>query len=271
MRKMKTTITAFSMALVALSVISCSAPKKTEAEVKLDNTSVRGELGPYLEVVDGTYKVAEGGGILEDFVIMVKVRSKATTEKQFNEIHGKDKESSGGMIVSLLDADGRPIAELDELRLQYDQKDKLIFLLSNKGEEDYLKFAVDLPFGSAVAKNGLPDNISSFEVGSDVSKITATELSVESSPSTSSSSKTYSSADIDAMLDSYEQYTDKYIKFYKKAMKGDAAALSEYPALMEKAEEFSNKLEQADGDLSSAQMARMMEIQQKLMSAMSGG
>jgi len=90
---------------------------------------------------------------------------------------------------------------------------------------------------------------------------------VESEPSENAS---LSSSEIDAMLDSYEDYTDKYIKFYKKAMNGDAAALSEYPALMENAEEFANKLEAVEGDLNGDQLARMMEIQQKMMSGMSG-
>lgn len=79
-----------------------------------------------------------------------------------------------------------------------------------------------------------------------------------------------SSSDIDAMLDSYDDYTDKYIEFYKKAMNGDAAAMSEYPALMEKAEDFANKLEEAEGDLTAEQLARMMEIQQKMLGAMAG-
>lgn len=90
---------------------------------------------------------------------------------------------------------------------------------------------------------------------------------VEPEPSEDAS---LSDSEIDSMLDSYEDYTDKYIKFYKKAMNGDADALSEYPALMENAEEFANKLEAAEGDLNGDQLARMMEIQQKMMNAMSG-
>lgn len=90
---------------------------------------------------------------------------------------------------------------------------------------------------------------------------------VESEPFVDAS---LSSSDIDAMLDSYDDYTDKYIEFYKKAKNGDATALSEYPALMEKAEDFASKLEEAEGDLTAEQLARMMEIQQKMMGGMAG-
>lgn len=84
--------------------------------------------------------------------------------------------------------------------------------------------------------------------------------------STASSS---GSEDWDALLDSYDQYVTKYISFVKKAAKGDMSAVAEYPALMEKAEEYGNRLENAKSDLSAAQWARYMKITQKMASAAS--
>ena len=75
------------------------------------------------------------------------------------------------------------------------------------------------------------------------------------------------SEDWDAVLTSYEEYVDKYITFAKKAVKGDVKALAKYPALMQKAEELSNKLEKAEDEMSSAQVARYTKISMKLAKA----
>ena len=81
------------------------------------------------------------------------------------------------------------------------------------------------------------------------------------------SSSSTSSADWDSMLDSYEQYVNKYIALLKKAAEGDMTALAEYPALMEKAQECSKKMENAQGDMSASQWARYMKITKKMAKA----
>lgn len=85
-----------------------------------------------------------------------------------------------------------------------------------------------------------------------------------SDDNTSSSSGT---EDWDAVLTSYEKYVDKYISYVKKAANGDMTALAEYPSLMKKAQEFSDKLKNAQGDMSSAQLARYNRISTKMMKA----
>lgn len=75
------------------------------------------------------------------------------------------------------------------------------------------------------------------------------------------------SEDWDALLKSYEQYVDKYITYVKKAAKGDMSALKEYPSLMQKAEEFGDKMENAQDDMSASQWAKYMKITQKMLSA----
>lgn len=69
------------------------------------------------------------------------------------------------------------------------------------------------------------------------------------------------------LLDSYEQYVNKYISFVKKAANGDMNALAEYPALLEKAQDFSSKLENAKGDMSPSQWSRYMRITAKMSQA----
>lgn len=78
---------------------------------------------------------------------------------------------------------------------------------------------------------------------------------------------TGSSEDWDAVLTSYENYVDQYISFMKRAANGDASAMAEYPAIMEKAQDLGNKLSNAQGEMSPAQWARFERIQMKFAQA----
>ena len=72
----------------------------------------------------------------------------------------------------------------------------------------------------------------------------------------------------DKLLDEYEKYVDQYIKTYKKAMKGDMSAMSEYVKLAEKAQELSEKIDKAKGEMSDAQMKRYLKITKKMNDAL---
>lgn len=71
----------------------------------------------------------------------------------------------------------------------------------------------------------------------------------------------------DALLQSYEEYVNKYISYLKKASKGDMTALSEYPALMKKAQEFSDKMKNAQSDMSASQWAKYNKITMRMLEA----
>ncbi|MCR5159031.1 MAG: hypothetical protein K6D37_07920 [Prevotella sp.] len=89
----------------------------------------------------------------------------------------------------------------------------------------------------------------------------------ESDSDTETSSSSSASEDWDELLALYEEYVDKYISYVKKAAKGDLTALAEYPSLMEKAQEFSDKFQRAQGDMSASQWARYNKISMKMMKA----
>jgi len=76
-----------------------------------------------------------------------------------------------------------------------------------------------------------------------------------------------SSEDWDELLESYEEYVDKYISYVKKASNGDMDALSEYPALLEKAQEFSDKMKNAQSDMSASQWAKYNKITMRMLEA----
>jgi hypothetical protein len=75
------------------------------------------------------------------------------------------------------------------------------------------------------------------------------------------------SEDWNELLKSYEEYVDKYISYLKKASEGDMGALSEYPALLEKAQEFSDKMKNAESDMSASQWAKYNKITLKMLEA----
>lgn len=77
-----------------------------------------------------------------------------------------------------------------------------------------------------------------------------------------------SSSDWDSVLDEYEDYVDQYVKLYKKAMAGDMSAMSEYAGMLEKAQSLFSKLENAQGEMTAAQISRMNSIQMKMVNAM---
>jgi thiamine kinase-like enzyme len=71
----------------------------------------------------------------------------------------------------------------------------------------------------------------------------------------------------DALLKSYEEYIDQYIKLMKKAKGGDLTAMASYAEYMQKAMDLQEKLEDAKGDLSVSQAAKLLKLQRKLTQA----
>lgn len=99
----------------------------------------------------------------------------------------------------------------------------------------------------------------------------STETSTETTTSDASTSTSSSSTeDWDAILNDYEEYVNQYIKLMKAAQKGDASAMSEYPAMLEKANSLNSKLTSGQGTMSSAQASRLLKIQNKMASAAAG-
>ena len=73
--------------------------------------------------------------------------------------------------------------------------------------------------------------------------------------------------DWDSLLDSYEEYVDMYVSLLKKASSGDLSAVSEYADYLNKAQEFSKKLENSTDEMTVSQVARLSKITQKMLQA----
>lgn len=82
-----------------------------------------------------------------------------------------------------------------------------------------------------------------------------------------SSSSSSGSEDWDAILDAYDRYVTKYISYVNKAANGDMTAMAECASLMQEANDLAEKLQNAKGELSSAQIARYTKIMNKMANA----
>jgi len=94
------------------------------------------------------------------------------------------------------------------------------------------------------------------------------EPEYDSDISSSSSSNTSSSSNWDKVLDEYEKYIDKYIELWKKAQNRDMSAMSSYAEVLEQAESYNEKLSDAEGSMSAAQISRYVKLTEKLSSAL---
>ena len=77
-------------------------------------------------------------------------------------------------------------------------------------------------------------------------------------------------AEWDEFLDDYEEYMDDYIELMKnmKDDPSDMSILTEYTEFAQKSTEWATKMSNASGDFGPEQLARMQEIQAKMVKAM---
>ena len=77
--------------------------------------------------------------------------------------------------------------------------------------------------------------------------------------------------DWDKVLDTYEDYVDRYIACMKKVAAGDMSAMTQYAKLLEKAEELDEQLESASGSMTAKQVSRYTRINNKMLEAAANG
>lgn len=266
MKKVKQILNLLTTAIIAIVLTtSCGGGKKQSAvaKVKPEKVEISGDLSDYLQVVDNEYEVTDDwGGNLS-------IKVKALKQVSADELKGNDFELS----ASLLGDNGMPVSGTGEFKMEYSSRDKLLSLLKKGTGEEVIQLKAGL--GDYKAEEHA-DKSKKFAVTSTMKEKeketeTASSSSASSDNSSSSDEKVSSgsSEDFDKMLDDYDEYVTEYIKFYKKAMKGDQDALSEYPAMMEKATNLSESMQKAqnNNELTAKQINRMVKIQTKMLQA----
>ena len=275
----------FAWVAVVMAVLtSCSGSNsKTISPTSTEFTS--GELAKYVEIVDEPAELTylEKDGAIPAQYIRLTVTLKKIKDG-FENTDAHDIEITGLLavaMVNLVDKDGM---EVQNVSVQSENMLNLKKLLTGKkGDTAEIIFEAefhtdearkwfdeierftpyltcDITVNSSLSYNNMSDSTSDMEDNDD-------EEENEDSEAFSSDSD---SKDWDGLLDSYEEYVDEYVSFFKKASNGDMDALSEYPSLLEKAQSLSDELSGAQGSMSSSQWSRYMRITNKMANVAAG-
>lgn len=243
----------FVIGLAAL-LTSCGGNKKVESlTAKPETTEIKGALKGCYEVIQKDYTLKENGS----WGHLISVELKRTDkELPF------DPQKATSFSVS---EDGKPVQVGFGIELLDENGDVVEMKNANTGGIGGVYSSDDID--AAIQLGSEETGIVRWSVNAENKPVTFRITSaVNGSASTSniSEEKTNTSNDWDSVLDDYEEYIDKYVKLYKKAKNGDTSALTEYPALLEKAQSLADKLSKAQSDFKPAQASRFLKLQQKL-------
>lgn len=227
--------------------------------------TIQGPLSEYFEVVSRDYKAQKG---------RVSIEFKRVKDGFPDPwVEGMEVGYSGGTItpsftVEFQDGDGNVLSK-DETDIVFDEDELVSLAALGVGESATITF--DCTDGAEQFKV-----VSGFKVNpvSEYTSVTSDTSSEDSGEETSASASAdteetadASAEDWDALLDSYDSYVSQYISYAKKAASGDITALTEYPSFMEKAQDFSEKLQKAKGIMSASQWERYIKITNKMTQA----
>ena len=279
----------FLGAIVIALVSSCSSGNdaKTKTITATSTEFTSGEIAKYVEVVDEPSELSfvEQDGAIPTQFIRLKVKLRMTKDG-LKDVDARDIDFTSLLSVAVINIVDESGTKVIDLSVKDEELLKLKKLLTgNEGTTDEIVFEGqfhnhdDAPKWFEQASQFTPYLTADISVGSSSDEGVSAESSEtddevlsdeESSDGEAESSiSNAGSTDWDELLDSYEQYVDKYIKFARKAANGDMNALSEYPALLEKAKEFSEKMENAQSEMSASQWGRYMRITTKMTQAAS--
>lgn len=247
---------------------SCGGAKDATKELEISGAEVLGDSASIVSVVDGTYTLV--GKVTTDITQDLSIKIKLKLEKPVSE---KDIEVGYGWKVEILDKNGTAL--FDELTLKSEEQSKLKKFLTESEEGAEEEFTFEYSLGnkdlySKVMEEAAGLNLTgvTYSISNDGYATTNDESTEEeTTDDEDTESADVSSGDFDEVLEAYSEYVDKYIAYCKKAAKGDMSALSEYPELMQKAQEFGEKLQNAQGDATPEQWAKYMKIQTKFLKA----
>lgn len=274
----------FTLALMAIFFASCGSSSEDEEKEDMvltpATTNVKGVLGQYFEVVYKDYTI-------KNRVLTVEIM-RSDDEYAFDikgvkpyGYYGQGVKAHAGLGIEILDEYGDVIdkkaASATGLSGMYSDDDMIEALHLGLGETGTVRWSFYFDKDAKPAEFRLTsayEVVETSDSSSDDSSSSGYGYGYSSSSSYGSSSDDDDSdrsssddEDWDSLIDSYEEYVDKYISYMEKAMKGDMSALAEYPSLLEKVEEYSTKMDKAKGNMSSAQMSRYMKITNKMTEA----
>ena len=260
------TLKCLMMVVLTVCLASCGGKKSSDSEtsfdVTVDNTTIGGKLSQYFSLEDKTYKYEKG--IIDK--VTVELKCIEPLPENLKAYIGVEVLDENGTVICAGKADAWSFDDFDVLRQATPGQVVTITIDNHEKLGDNTPAKIRL--SSIVEEETEPSESSSSSESSDDSSVSSDDSSDDSSDAGKSiSSSSTSSADWDSMLNSYEQYVNKYIALVKKASNGDMSAMAEYAGLMQKAQELSDKMNGAQGEMSASQWARYMKITTKMTKA----
>lgn len=283
----------FTLALMAIFFASCGSSSEDEESIVLTpaTTNIKGYLGQFYDVVYKDYTI-------NDDILTIEIE-RNDNELPFNikgvkpyGYYGQGITAHAGFGIEILNETGDVIEKKAATESMYYSDDIKEALNLRAGETGTIRWFIYFHGDVKPAEFRLTSAYEEVEEEDDDSNSSSVSGSDNSSSSVSSNNSSSSGygygyrynsnknsdddkddssssgdEDWDSLIDSYEEYVDKYISYMEKAMKGDMSALAEYPSLLEKVEEYSTKMNKAKGNMSSSQMSRYMKITNKMTEA----
>lgn len=240
--------------LITVTFAACS--HKTSSDVKPQTTAVDGYLNGYFEIADGSYKIEDNNE--NAWIIKVKVKAiKPMTAKNL----GFDNYCP--FSLSFVDDKGAPLTGFDNFQTTFtnNDMDKLSSILKQGSGETWISFSEIMGESTLY----LPKNISMFNISSHwMTDSTATTGKESSDKSTASDDKT-SDEDWDKLIADYKDYMNQYIDLMKKANDGDESAMTQYPEMLDKANQVATDIQNAGSKVSATQMSKFLKMETELM------
>jgi predicted small lipoprotein YifL len=261
-------------ALLTFSCVLTSCGGGGPIEISTSNAEVVGDIKEYVSIMpDQISKMTVDYG---DHDQRFKIQIKLKLEKS---VDVGEYGSIGWLRLEFLDENGYPIDEdldLGSKSLDGSAYTKFKeFLKKDPGSAEAVAFNLDLS-NKKLAKEleskfrkctGIQLTSRDFTVRNGSSSSSNVSVDTDSYSSDNGYSSGSSSRDWDELLDSYDRYADKLIACGKKMAAGNMGALTEYSSLMQTAQEFAEKMENAQSDMSLEQWNRYMEITTRIAQA----
>lgn len=272
----------FLMVVLTVCLASCGG-KGDENSVTLKVEAELGPLADYIKVTDQEVVVkmsdekkdSEDYKVIQSSLALEVIKSVAAKYSFDFEVEVLDKDHV--KIATLPDFDIESISDYDNgefnhvlyagtVRAQMKRKRK-VAEFTPEDQEEWNKILKEGAYIVIKPRNSDEKFVEYKGNSSNTEVIESSSGTITEDDDESISSSSTGSADWDSMLDSYEQYVNKYIALSKKVSNGDMTAMEEYAGLMQKAQELSDKMNGAQGDMSASQWARYMKITTKMTTA----
>ncbi|MDE5774612.1 MAG: hypothetical protein K2H86_09195 [Muribaculaceae bacterium] len=240
-------ISKITFALLAMLIITACGKKQTVMPESLtpETTTIDGNMGEYYEVVEGSYDLDKYTSEFKFDVRCIKNAPKLIYTKL-------------GIGYEIYDGNGNVIDSKNATLENVDPWNSSEFLLLKEGEMGKVK----------VNLAGWPDKLKeakTFKISINARGEEGKDDTPEEDEVTAVSS---SSNNWDTLVDEYEQYCNKLASMSKKALAGDVSVMTEYSSALEQAQRLSDKLENAQGEMTPAQVARLNKIAAKMAQSM---